>query len=121
MTSDLDVTPGQPDHYRFQLTNTAGDAVRVRPVAVNSLEDWIGRIVRVEGASIVDGSLTIGAWQSAIVIIEVTVPTDARVGDLNTVSLRLESTEALAAPGTQPQSAPVSEPINTSRMADGSV
>jgi hypothetical protein len=32
-----------------------------------------------------------------IVIAEVTVPADARVGDLNTISLRLDSADATAA------------------------
>jgi hypothetical protein len=96
MTSDLVVTPGQPVQYRFQLTNTFGDAVTVRPLPVNSLPGWTGRILQEDGMTDSDGLLTIAPWQSVIVIAEVTVPADARVGDLNTISLRLESTEATA-------------------------
>jgi hypothetical protein len=99
MTSDLEVTPGQPDQYRFQLTNTVGEPVTVRPLAANSLPGWTGRILQEDGAIDQDGSLTIGPWQSAIVIIEVTVPSNARIGDLNTISLRLESVEAAEASG----------------------
>jgi PAS domain S-box-containing protein len=89
MTSDHEVTPGQPNHYRFQLTNTVGSAVAIQPTAVNSLAGWTGVVLQEDGATTLDGLLTIGPWQSTIVVVAVTVPADARVGDRNTISLRL--------------------------------
>jgi hypothetical protein len=89
MTSDHEVTPGQPNHYRFQLTNTVGSAVAIQATAVNSLARWTGVVLQEDGATTLDGPLTIGPWQSEIVVVAVTVPADARVGDRNTIALRL--------------------------------
>jgi hypothetical protein len=110
MTSDLEVTPGQPGQYRFHLTNTAAEAVTVRPVAVNSLPGWVGRVLQEDGTMDLDELLTMGPRQSAIVLVEVTVPADARVGDLNTISLRLESVEAAAITPDSGAAAPTGDP-----------
>jgi hypothetical protein len=94
MTSDHEVTPGQPNHYRFQLTNTVGSAVVIQPTAVNSLAGWTGVVLQEDGATTLTAPLTIGPWQSEIVVVAVTVPADARVGDRNTISLRLRPASA---------------------------
>jgi hypothetical protein len=119
MTRDLEVTPGQPDQYRFQLTNSVGEPVTVRPLAVNSLPGWTGHILQEDGTRDQDGLLTIGPWQSAIVIVEVTVPADARLGDLNTISLRLESVETVAAEGDVAALGPASETGDVVYGGDG--
>ena len=119
MTSALEVTPGQPVQYHFQLTNTVGESVTVRALAVNSLPGWTGRILQEDGPADPDALLTIGPWQSVIVIAEVTVPADARVGDSNAISLRLEPAEAAAAAGVPATAEPPLETADSRRGAEG--
>ena len=85
----------------------------------SSLTGWTGRILQEDGATDPDGMLTIGPWQSAIVIVEVTVPSDARAGDLNTISLGLESVEAAANVGDVATPVPALAKGDAGREEDG--
>jgi hypothetical protein len=118
MTSDLEVTPGQPVQYHFHLTNTVGESVTVRALAVNSRPGWTGRILQTDGTADPDGLLTIGPWQSVIVIAEVTVPADARVGESNAISLGLEAARSAATTDDLAVAAPPLETEDARRDAD---
>jgi hypothetical protein len=110
LTAEQEVRPGEPSEYRFQLTNRASVPVTVRPVLVNSLPEWHGEIVaRAEDAWRGD-ALTIGPEERAIVVVAVTTPGNARVGDRNTISLDLAPADGPAAPLAPPRLGPIREP-----------
>lgn len=110
LTVDQEVRPGEPSQYRFQVTNTASAPVTVRPSAGNSLPGWRGEIVQREGPAWQGDELTLGPGQRVVVIVEVTTPGNARVGDRNTISLDLVPIEEAAAPIEPPRVGPIREP-----------
>ena len=97
LTSDHEARPGEPHRYRFHLTNTTDRSLEVVPTAVNSLAGWSGVLLDDDGSRL-GGAMHIGPRQSATVIVEVTVPFDARVGDRNTVSLEVTLADDSPAP-----------------------
>lgn len=117
MTSNDTVTPGEPNQYRFHLTNTAETALTVQPIAVNSLEGWTGAVLLADGTSRLSGPLTFAPGQGAVVVVEVNVPADARVGDQNQISLKVELAEAAEA-HDHPRQGPAREPDSVA-AADG--
>lgn len=89
LTADNRITPGQPSRYHFLLINTADIPALVRPVPTNSLSDWTGRVLDENGSFERNGSLVVEPGQSVNVVIEVTAPSNAHVGDRNTISLQV--------------------------------
>lgn len=89
MTAEQEASPGQPQAYRFRVTNTAAAPLAVELSAVNSREGWSGTVLREDGGTPLTGAIAIAPSRSVVVVAAVTVPLDARVGDRNRVSLRV--------------------------------
>jgi hypothetical protein len=117
MTDGNEVAPAGSSRYRFQLSNASAMPVSVRPSVENSQQGWTGQVLPGDDPAWRDGALTIAPGRTVDVMIEVTAPPDARIGDQNAISLRLDPAEGAPAPGPR-EVGPARDPIDLARVME---
>ena len=105
LTSTEELRPGEAGRLRFRLTNTGDTDAAVQVTTTNSLAEWGSELLATDGASPLKNLITVSAGASIEVVVRVTAPADAYVGDTNTITL-------FAAPADAPPDAanPIVEP-----------